>query len=842
MKSKKIISLTLAICMLLLTACTVGGEAQQTSETRGRYIETDISPPIEGRFTSFLKPDGTIVCFSVGLRKRAESSDGGYTWTTSEGPGANTDRFEFIRFLSMLPDGNLLAFDHEVGIIKIMPDGETIPYSVDDIDRAIADGDMVMMSLMQVLGNDRLILHYNIISMDSGGMIQHHIGGSSIDADDNTADIDSDINNDINNDIDSDINNDINNYADGDINDDYDSDSYTSNDDEITDDDAEVSGTTEINFGVGFSDGFTPPKAVLLDLETGALIAELPLEGTFTVTSDENYIYIMDIIGNIMKFNLYDGSTVSDSGISFANSDIAAMSSNAFPAVNVFDFASGGTLAVNPDGGLYSVQNGNLLFADTSGAVSVVLNSTEYSLGTPRTSISSLFVLPDGNIVVNLSVGGANRLYKYVWDEYAEFDPNKVISIWSLEDNTLVRAAITEFRKANPSATINLEIALSGNDAMSVSDAIRTLNTRLLSGNGPDILILDGTPAESYAARGMLLDINSLIDTSDIFDNLLEPFVTDGKLYFLPTQMFIPALIGNEEALSKINTIDDLVEIVVSGNDLPISSGDFGSFRLDLPPDERPALNFTDINELHDVMWAANAPAIISDNRLNTDALRQHMEALKAISDKYGLGADTPDEFSSMGMMTVVGTTGGDGESMIMTGSLMNYAMGMADYGALIASNLMVLQMIFGRDDSLLALFPGLTQGAWNPSTKVGINASTTNPELAAAFVDVMLSIDVQRLNYGTGLPITRAGIRAQENALIELFSELGSAREMEITINIDVEDLIEQLRTPSMTDKVLKDMLWENIERFIRGELDIEGAVRAVEQSVRNYLAEREV
>lgn len=37
-----------------------------------------------------------------------------------------------------------------------------------------------------------------------------------------------------------------------------------------------------------------------------------------------------------------------------------------------------------------------------------------------------------------------------------------------------------------------------------VSDTIRALNTELLGGNGADLLVLDGLPAESYIKRGFL--------------------------------------------------------------------------------------------------------------------------------------------------------------------------------------------------------------------------------------------------------------------------------------------------------------------------------------------------
>jgi len=184
----------------------------------------------------------------------------------------------------------------------------------------------------------------------------------------------------------------------------------------------------------------------------------------------------------------------------------------------------------------------------------------------------------------------------------------------------------------------------------------------------------------------------------------------------------------------------------------------------------------------------------------------------------------------------VAGGGGGESDPVIMTGSLMNYAMGHANLGAFTASNLMVLPMMFSRADSELNIFPGLSPGVWLPTTKVGISADSNSPELAAEFINTMLSPNVQQFNYGIGLPITQSGMATQANAVNDIAAEMDSAA------RVDADGFISQLRTPSMTDILLKDMLWENIERFVKGELDIEGALRTIEQSVRNYLAEREI
>lgn len=46
---------------------------------------------------------------------------------------------------------------------------------------------------------------------------------------------------------------------------------------------------------------------------------------------------------------------------------------------------------------------------------------------------------------------------------------------------------------------------------MTEADALRTLNTEILAGSGPDILRLDGMSTKSYLEKDVLLDLSDLL-------------------------------------------------------------------------------------------------------------------------------------------------------------------------------------------------------------------------------------------------------------------------------------------------------------------------------------------
>jgi len=495
--------------------------------------------------------------------------------------------------------------------------------------------------------------------------------------------------------------------------------------------------------------------------------------------------------------------------------------------------SGGSVLAFNNEGSLYAALDGSLLFADTGGIISTALESTAYSIGSPRSSVSSIFVLGDGSIVVNmLENGQASRLYKYAWNENSIISPDKTLKVWSLEDNNFVRAAISELRKKHPDSLIKYEIALDGDSAVSASDAIKTLNTKLLGDDGPDVILLDGCSADNYADRGILLDMNGLINTGDVFGSLLDAYMKDGKLYCLPTQFLMPMLMGSADALADVHSLDELVNLVVGGNDLPARGGAGPRPFTGVDENERSALYFSDLKELCNTLWISCAPDVVTDNRLNTDSLRRYLEAVKAISDKYALTETGFGRGSGGGMIAAFAD---GGVATQLPGSLMWYTMQLTHYAAFPAGNLQLLQMMMDRVGSTLELFSGLTPGAWQPSTVVGISADAANPQFAAELVEAMLSVGVQQLNYGTGLPVTRAGLDAQVDAINERRAENDQD-----PFSFDPNALINRLTSPSIRDTVLSDMMWNSVEKCCKGDIDVEGAVREIEQNVKNYLAER--
>ncbi|MDR0490540.1 MAG: hypothetical protein LBH28_04770, partial [Oscillospiraceae bacterium] len=201
-------------------------------------------------------------------------------------------------------------------------------------------------------------------------------------------------------------------------------------------------------------------------------------------------------------------------------------------------------------------------------------------------------------------------------------------------------------------------------------------------------------------------------------------------------------------------------------------------------------------------------------------------------SDKYELAAPDTESGGRMGMS--IAFVGG-GRASALPGSLVRYTSQMTNYGAFAADNLILLQLTMDRSGSEMAPFPGLAPGAWRPTTIAGISSDTKVEGFAVELLKTMLSADVQRMNYGAGLPVTRNGVAGQIQDINDRMSEFDRN-----LFDIDIDAAINKLAAPSASDTALTDMMMGTVEKLCLGKTDVEGAAKEIEQNVKNYLAER--
>lgn len=138
---------------------------------------------------------------------------------------------------------------------------------------------------------------------------------------------------------------------------------------------------------------------------------------------------------------------------------------------------------------------------------------------------------------------------RYHYDETLPTHAQTTLKVWSLQDSATARAAVNLYKQEHPEVDVTFSIAISDDaqdETAARNDALTQLNTELLAGEGPDLLLLDGVDYETYIQKGMLADLSDVLPLSDLQKNLCDPFIEDGKVYAMPARFSVPILIGDE--------------------------------------------------------------------------------------------------------------------------------------------------------------------------------------------------------------------------------------------------------------------------------------------------------
>ena len=100
------------------------------------------------------------------------------------------------------------------------------------------------------------------------------------------------------------------------------------------------------------------------------------------------------------------------------------------------------------------------------------------------------------------------------------------------------------------------------NESTTREQAIQTLNTELLSGQGPDILILDELPIQSYGEQNILTDLSNCIkplaDSNQILSGINTAYQYNEKIYTTPLRFAFTTIWGDDSILQQVHSLHDL--------------------------------------------------------------------------------------------------------------------------------------------------------------------------------------------------------------------------------------------------------------------------------------------
>lgn len=218
---------------------------------------------------------------------------------------------------------------------------------------------------------------------------------------------------------------------------------------------------------------------------------------------------------------------------------------------NVYEFV--------PGGGDYLCyyQNNDSVYGLKAGAAEGEKLFTWTSAGLDRSNINAFTVLSDGRVAAVTQEWGEDRdgaliqLVLLTPTDASTLPEKTTLTVAAMWVGYNIRNKIIEFNQNSDTCRIEVVDYGEYNTGADDSAGLTKLNTEIVAGHVPDILLTDSLPVSRYAARGILEDLWPYIDADTeiggregLMEHVLDAASIDGKLYQAFSTFGIRTVVG----------------------------------------------------------------------------------------------------------------------------------------------------------------------------------------------------------------------------------------------------------------------------------------------------------
>ena len=432
------------------------------------------------------------------------------------------------------------------------------------------------------------------------------------------------------------------------------------------------------------------------------------------------------------------------------------------------EFNGSGRLLCGNAGGFYWLDGENNLQYSLVGGTTAetVLDGSRYALTSPGMFVSSAAVTANDTIYIQMGDGNTSSqkqfLYRYRWDDTLQATQGGDLTVFSLYESPTVAAAVDEMIKqtgANVTYTYALEESTEQGQAVvsgSREDALTQLNTQLLAGSGPDVIILDDMPVQSMIEKGVLADLTGKVNIDGLLPNMAGVWTTETGLYAVPARCFPLLFGGTDEVINTIPDAETLAQQLAS--EPSINQGEY-----DWQTDATPLMMFYNTEQLFDTFSPLSVGRIWQGGELNAEVCRTFVEMMGKIcqgggSTLKGMSGE-PSAYSGTSYYT---PSNGTGASFMNAGSnafcKLEYSLGG------LGSYFQYYTQLSGTQTSAIVrpMTMAAGQSCIQPPCVAGVNVSAQNPEGAVQFLQILLGKSLQEQNTYDGFPTLISAVQSQ--------------------------------------------------------------------------------
>ncbi|MCM1190570.1 MAG: extracellular solute-binding protein [bacterium] len=232
-----------------------------------------------------------------------------------------------------------------------------------------------------------------------------------------------------------------------------------------------------------------------------------------------------------------------------------------------------GCSVIAPDGGsgiLYGSRTGIFSFSPADAESKEEMNFINSDLNV--SSFDALIPISDTAFagLFYEGYGGEAHLGVFTYTDPAQIPDRSVLVLAGVEVSDRVIQRVVEFNRNNDRYRIVIQNVEEYDSDEAVDADIAKITSDIFSGDMPDILVTDGLPAETYAARGLLTDIGEWIENdpelsrTEFLQNVFDAYSPDGKLYYVIPSFEADTMIGASSVVGDRTswTLADAVQLL----------------------------------------------------------------------------------------------------------------------------------------------------------------------------------------------------------------------------------------------------------------------------------------
>ncbi|MGN0667473.1 MAG: ABC transporter substrate-binding protein [Huintestinicola sp.] len=182
-------------------------------------------------------------------------------------------------------------------------------------------------------------------------------------------------------------------------------------------------------------------------------------------------------------------------------------------------------------------------------------------IGVDTSNLNTCTLASDGTVVITCYGNNGETLVALASAaETSTAAEKKVITLGCFSLDYNIRSGIAEFNKTSSDYILQVESFSENNDTSDWEAALTKFNNEILAGNVPDILLLnDQMPVESYANKGMFVDLYEFIEKDDtltkdtLAPNVIKALEKNGKLYSLTPSYYVTTFAGKKSLFGTDN-------------------------------------------------------------------------------------------------------------------------------------------------------------------------------------------------------------------------------------------------------------------------------------------------